>query len=152
MHHVRSRLWCHTSRQHCVQRHQLEKHWSSAAAEQLLRLPRNDRDADVPIFSSGLAECKFQDYQIDTNQQVRQLHASAGLAAVPLRCCQKHSSMCVSGSAGHAANGAHVLCHLVSVTDFLSVSSVPSVTVCGGPWRHTCQPHTGKDDTVRTSI
>ena len=56
-----------------MQRQQLEKHWSSAAAEQLLRLPGNDRDADAPIFSSGLAECKFQDYQIDTNQQVRHL-------------------------------------------------------------------------------
>jgi DNA-PKcs, CC5 len=65
-----------------LQRQQLDKHWSSAAAEQLLRLPRNDRDADAPIFSSGLAECKFQDYQINTNQQVRQLHTCAAVAAV----------------------------------------------------------------------
>jgi hypothetical protein len=59
----------------------LDKHWSSAAAEQLLRLPRNDRDAELPIFSSGLAECKFQDYQIDTNQQV---HDHKSVPAWPL--------------------------------------------------------------------
>lgn len=44
------------------------------------------------MFSSGLAECRFQDYQIDTGQQVPKLFRLKGfLSSVGLEGCVRQS-------------------------------------------------------------
>jgi hypothetical protein len=157
MHHVRPRLWCHTSLQQVCRGISWRStgpapQQNSCCACRAMTVTRTHPSSAPAWQNASSKTTRSTPTSRCVNCMLLRDWLLSFLASLPKMTSVIRHLSGWTGTAGHAANGAHVFSHLVSVTDFLSVGGVTSVTVCGGPWRHACQPHTGDADTIRTCI